>query len=177
MRRLPAVPLPSRWRAWTELCELPVNLSHLPSASSSTPGDGRGCRRHCSPSHGHFVSPACHSQYAGGPEARTAVLSLEPEKHPLSASWVPSALADTGLTELNMEPWPATGSLICSALNWNIKSKQKSFLKRLSCQVHFADLLEKKKGNVDSSVSFSKALQLTLAEGSAQFLTCVFFGA
>ena len=43
-----------------------------------------------------------------------AVLSLEPEKHPLSASWVPGALADTGLTELNMEPWPATGSLICS---------------------------------------------------------------
>ena len=117
------------------------------------------------------------SQYAGGPEARTAVLSLEPDNHPLSASWVLGALADTGLAELTLDPWPAPGSLICSALNWNIKSKQKSFLKRLSCQVRFADLLEKKKGNVDSSVSFSKALQLTLAEGSVRFLTCVFFGA
>ena len=178
MRRLPAVPLPSRWRAWTELCELPVNLSHLPSASSSTPGDGRGCRRHCPPSHGHCVSPACYV-YSVCWRTRGEDYS--------AVSWTWEAPIECQLGA-GCPGWHGAhrseyGNLACDrltdlfTLNWNIKSKQKSFLKRLSCQVRFADLPEKKKGNVDSWVSFSKALQLTLAEGSARFLTCVFFGA
>ena len=102
------------------------------------------------------------SQYVRRPRGEDRSVSLAPEKHPLGASWVLGALANTGLTELNTEPWPASGSLICSTSIWNMKSIQKSFRRRLSCQVRSADLLGKKKGNADSPLSFSEALQLTL---------------